>query len=193
VEDIKMFNNWKIRQLNKRASAEKFKPEQVIASLCIKPGDIIADIGSGGGYYTFEFAKRVGEIGKVYAVDTEQKFLDYIKSEIKKQGITNIETVLIKNDEIGLLENSVDLMFIRNVYHHLPEPIKYFARTKKYLKPHGRIALIEWNKPHAHLFLRGKHFTPEAEIVNTMTRCGYLISKKFDFLPEQSFIIFRKE
>jgi ubiquinone/menaquinone biosynthesis C-methylase UbiE len=170
----------------------RFKPEEVIANLLIKQGNIVADIGSGGEYYTLEFSKLVGETGKVYAVDTEEKFLDYIKSEIKRQGTANIETVLIKNDEIGLRENNVDLMFLRNVYHHLPDPIKYFVKIKKYLKPHGRIAVIEWDKPHSRLFLRGKHFTPEAEIVNTMTRCGYTISQKFDILPEQTFIIFRK-
>jgi arsenite methyltransferase len=188
-----MFKNWKIRQLNKRASAEKFKPQQVIASLGIKPGDIIADIGSGGGYYAFEFAKRIGETGKVYALDTVEKFLDFIKAEIKKQTQTNIETVLIKNGEIALPENSIDLIFLRNVFHHLPEPIKYFAQLKKYLNLHGRIAIIEYNKSRFHLFLRGKHFTSEAEVVNTMTRCGYIISNKFDFLPEQPFVIFKKE
>lgn len=188
-----MFKNWKIKQFNKRASAEKFKPQQVIAGLGIKPGDVIADIGSGGGYFSFEFAKRIGETGKVYAVDTEDKFLDYIKNEINKHKLTNVETVLIKDNEIALPANGIDLIFLRNVFHHLPEPIKYFAQLKKYLKLHGRIAIIEYNKSHFHLFLRGKHFTPEAEIVNTMTRCGYMISRKFDFLPEQSFVIFRKE
>jgi len=188
-----MFKNWKIKQFNKRASSPKFKPQEVINGLGIKPCDIIADIGSGGGYYTFEFVKLVGENGKVYAVDTEQNFLDYISDEIRKQAITNVETVLVKNDDITLPEHSIDLMFLRNVYHHLPEPIKYFAKLKKYIKLHGRIAIIEYNKSHFHLFLHGKHFTPEAEIVNTMTRCGYIISNKFDFLPEQSFVIFKKE
>jgi arsenite methyltransferase len=188
-----MFKNFKVRRFNKRASSPKFKPHEVINSLGIKPGEMIADIGSGGGYYTFEFAKKVGDTGKAYALDTEQVFLDYISEEIKKQAITNVEAVLIKNDEIGLADSSIDLMFLRNVYHHLPEPIKYFGRIKKYLKPHGRIAIIDYKKHRFNLFLRGKHYAPESEIVNTMTRCGYSISKKFDFLPEQSFVIFRKE
>jgi len=188
-----MFKNWKIKQFNKRTSSPKFKPQEVTHSLGIKPGDVIADIGSGGGYYSFEFAKHVGETGKVYALDTEQNFLDYIKNEINKHKLTNIETVLIKDNAIALPTNGIDLIFLRNVFHHLPEPIKYFAQLKKYLKLHGRITIIEYSKSHFHLFLRGKHFTPEAEIVNTMTRCGYIISNKFDFLPDQSFVIFKKE
>ena len=188
-----MFKNWKIKRLNKRASSPKFKPQEVITNLCMKPGDNIADIGSGGGFYSFEFAKKVGNTGKVLSLDTEPELLDYIREQINSQSITNVQTVLIKNDDLNLLEHSIDLMFLRNVYHHLPEPIKYFAKIKKYLKPHGRVAIIEYNKRRFHLFLRGKHYTPEAEIVNTMTRCGYLISRKFDFLPDQSFVIFRKE
>ncbi|MBS4015333.1 MAG: hypothetical protein KGZ86_02735 [Candidatus Latescibacteria bacterium] len=59
---------------------------------------------------------------------------------------------------------------------------------------HGRIAIIEYNKKQRfNLFRRGRHFTPEPEIVGTMTRCGYLISNRFDFLPEQAFVIFKKE
>jgi ubiquinone/menaquinone biosynthesis C-methylase UbiE len=188
-----MFNKSKAKQFNKKAASEKFKPKEIIASLNTKPGDIIADVGSGGGYYAFEFAKKTGPSGKVYALDTNQELLNYINSEIQTQGITNVQTVLTKNDDLGLAENSIDLMFLRNVYHHLPEPIKYFGRIKKYLKLHGRIAIIEYNKKRFHLFLRGRHFTPESEIVGTMTRCGYIISNRFDFLPEQSFVIFKKE
>lgn len=187
-----MFKKSKAKQFNKRAASPKFKPAEVIQNLNIKPGDVVADIGSGGGFYSFEFAKKVGESGKVLALDTEPELLDYINQEMQKQGITNIQTILTKNDDLGLAENSVDLMFLRNVYHHLPEPIKYFARIKKYLKPHGRVAIIEYKKRRFNLFLRGRHYTPEPEIVNTMTRCGYNISNRFDFLPEQSFVIFRK-
>lgn len=188
-----MFRKSKAKMFNKRAASAKFKPQEIITSLTIKSGDIVADVGSGGGFYALEFSKKVGANGKVFALDTEPELLGFINAEIKKQGIANIQTVLTKNDDLGLAENSIDLMFLRNVYHHLPEPIKYFGRIKKYLKLHGRIAIIEYKKQRFHLFRRGKHFAPESEIVNTMTRCGYLISKKFDFLPEQSFVIFKKE
>lgn len=189
-----MFKKSKAKMFNKKAASQKYKPEQVITSLNIRPGDTIADIGSGGGYYAFEFAKKTGVNGKVYALDTNQELLDYINSETQNQGITNLHTVLTKNDDLGLIENSIDLMFLRNVYHHLPEPIKYFGRIKKYLKLHGRIAIIEYNKKQRfNLFRRGRHFTSEQEIVGVMTRCGYLISNRFGFLADQSFVIFKKE
>lgn len=191
-----MFKKSKPEQLNKKAASPQNKPQEVIKSLNIRPGDIIADIGSGGGFYAFEFAKKTTEAGKVYALDTNPIFLDYIKEQIKSQGIKNIEPVLVKNDDIGLSERSIDLIFMRNVYHHLPEPIKYFARLKKYLKPNGRIAIIEYNKPRPllfRLFHRGRHYTPESEIVDTLIRCGFIISNRFDFLSDQSFVVFRKE
>jgi ubiquinone/menaquinone biosynthesis C-methylase UbiE len=186
----------KAKEFNKRASSDKFKPREVIASLGIKPGDVIADIGAGGGFYSMEFSKKTGETGKVYALDTEKDFIDFINNQAKDHNITNLHPVLIKPDDLGLADASVDLMFLRNVYHHLPEPVKYFARIKKYLKPHGRVAVIEYNKPQSFLFRllrRGQHFTPEADIVHALTVCGFMISKKFDFLPAQSFVIFRKE
>lgn len=191
-----MWKKSKPEQLNKKASSPKNKPQEIIQSLGIKPGNIIADIGSGGGFFAFEFAKKTTDAGKVYALDTNPIFLEYITEQIKAQGIKNIEPTLIKNDDIGLPEHSIDLMFLRNVYHHLPAPIKYFARLKKYLKPHGRIAIIEYNKPRSfifRLFHRGRHHTPESEIVDTLIRCGFIISNRFEFLPDQSFVIFRKE
>lgn len=187
-----MFKYWKIKQLNKRASSPKFQPQAVIKSLAIKSGDVIADIGAGGGYYTFEFAKLVGEQGRVYAIDTEVKFLKYIDQQINQLKINNIRTVLIKNDVLGLPLAGIDLFFLRNVYHHLPSPQTYFMNLKKYLKPTGRVAIIDYARKRFTLFLRGKHYTPESAIIENMTNCGYTILNRFTFLlPDQSFLIFQ--
>jgi precorrin-6B methylase 2 len=66
-----MFDEFKLKMLNKRASSTESMPDKVIINLDIHKGDIIGDIGTGGGYFTFEFSKVVGKNGKVYAVDTK--------------------------------------------------------------------------------------------------------------------------
>ncbi|NOY58094.1 MAG: methyltransferase domain-containing protein, partial [Calditrichaeota bacterium] len=76
-----------LKILNKEAQSPKNHPDEIIKNLGIEKGNYIADIGSGGGFFSFEFAKRVGESGRVYAVDTNRKYLDYIQKLAERSGI----------------------------------------------------------------------------------------------------------
>ena len=184
-------SNLRLKMLNRRASAPGSKLREVIESLNIQESDTVADIGSGGGYFTLEFAKRVGKGGKVYAVDTKQENLDYVKAQSEREGINNVVTVLA-DDEIGLPEKSVDLVFMRNVVHHLPEPARYFADLKRFLKPDSRVAIIDYKKGGGFSFTQlFGHYIEEAVLLDEMERAGYDAMARFDFLPEQSFNIFK--
>lgn len=184
-------SNLRLKMLNRRASAPGSKLGEVIKSLNVQEGDTVADIGSGGGYFTLEFAKRVGQSGKVYAVDTKQENLDYVKAQSEREGINNVVTVLA-DDEIGLPEKSVDLVFMRNVVHHLPEPATYFADLKRFLKPDSRVAIIDYKKGGGFSFTQlFGHYIEEAVLLDEMERAGYDLMARFDFLPEQSFNIFK--
>ena len=186
-----LLSNLRLKMLNRRASAPGSKLGEVIESLNIHESDTVADIGSGGGYFTLEFAKRVGKSGKVYAVDTKQENLDYVKAQSEREGINNVVTVLA-DDEIGLPEKSVDLVFMRNVVHHLPEPARYFADLKRFLKPDSRVAIIDYKKVGGFSFTQlFGHYIEEAVLLDEMERAGYDAMARFDFLPEQSFNIFK--
>ena len=187
-------SNILLKLLNWEAALPKNKPEEVIQRLNIKDGDTVADIGSGGGYFTLEFSKRVGKNGIVYAVDTKQTYLDYIKNQSKQEKIENITTVLITESEISLPEESIDIIFLRNVFHHLSEPSNYFNKLKKYLKPNGKIAIIDHKKKKGFSFVYiFGHYIPEEEILKEMEKSGYSLAETLYFLPEQSFNIFRKK
>lgn len=184
-------SNLRLKMLNRRASAPGSRLGEVIESLNIQESDTVADIGSGGGYFTLEFAKRVGKSGKVYAVDTKQENLDCVKAQSEREGINNVVTVLA-DDEIGLPEKSVDLVFMRNVVHHLPEPARYFADLKRFLKPDSRVAIIDYKKGGGFRFTQlFGHYVEEAVLLDEMERAGYDAMARFDFLPEQSFNIFQ--
>ncbi len=186
-----MFDNFTFNMLNRRASSAESKPVEIIKSLNIKKGDIVADIGSGGGYFTFEFSNEVDLEGKVYAIDTNQKSLDYIARKSKKLSRKNIKVVLANENGFILPDQSVDILFLRNVFHHLPEPTNYFENIKKFLKFNGKIALIDYNKKGFSFIGISGHYVPEKVLIDKLEKAGFYVSEKFDFLPEQSFMIFK--
>jgi SAM-dependent methyltransferase len=120
-------------------------PEEVIQALTIKPEEQIADLGSGSGYFTFRLADAVGPSGQVYAVDIDADMNAHLAKRLQEKGYKNIEVMLAKPHDPGLPENGVDLIFSTNTYHHLENRPSYFANARKYLRPNGRIAIIDFN------------------------------------------------
>src|SRR5262245_57634918 len=120
--------------------------DRVIESLEIRPGDRVADIGSGGGYFVFALANAVGTNGRVYAVDIDQAMIDLVAQQAKKEGVGNIEVILAKPDDPLLPSSGVDLIFTSNTYHHIENRVNYLSSLRKYLRPNGRIAIIEFDR-----------------------------------------------
>ncbi|MBW2304784.1 MAG: class I SAM-dependent methyltransferase [Deltaproteobacteria bacterium] len=188
-----MFTSFFLKMLNREASSPGNMPEKIVESLQVQPGYVVADIGSGGGYFTLKFAGKVGETGKVYAVDTKPQYLDFIRRRAEQEGLNNIYFLVAKGSETGLPEASLDLVFARNVFHHLPEPVEFFRNLKRALKPDGRVAIIDHAPGGGFGFVRlFKHHTPVEVILQEMKRAGYLLVKSFDFLPGQTFNLFKK-
>jgi ubiquinone/menaquinone biosynthesis C-methylase UbiE len=186
-----MFASLFLKMLNREASSPKSRPEEIIESLKIQEGYEIADIGSGGGYFTLEFARKVGKRGKVYAVDTQAKNLDFIRRQFEQKGLDNIILIWVTGNEIHLPEAGLDLVFVRNAFHHLPEPTNYFSNLKKFLKPNGKVAVIEHRPKSGFSFVAMfKHYTPVTVILREMEDAGFLLVQSFDFLSEQTFNLF---
>jgi len=176
---------------NRKASYPKNKPDQILRTLSLQPGQNVADIGAGGGYFSLRFAEVVGREGRVYAVDTNSGFLEFIKENAKERGVDNVETILVAGEDLALPERSLDLVFMRNVCHHLTNRVEYFGKLRRFLKPEGRVAIIEYERAKPFTF-RGifGHYVPREIIIEEMKEAGYRVNRKFDFLPEQSFTIF---
>jgi len=182
----------KAKMFNRKASRKQSRADEILKTLDIQSGQTIADIGSGGGFFTFLFSHLVGDKGTVYAIDTNEEFLEYINSQSSENGLTNIKTILVTEQSIQAPQHSLDLVFVRNVYHHLQNRVHYFTQVKELLSSQGRIAIIEYSR-HGSIFSfhrRCGHNVPQEIIVEEMNKAGYTVSASFDFLPVQSFTIF---
>jgi arsenite methyltransferase len=182
----------KAKMFNRKASRKQSRADEILKTLNIQSGQTIADIGSGGGVFTFLFSHIVGDKGTVYAIDTNVEFLNYINSQAAENGLTNIKTVLVNEEHIPIPHHSVNLVFVRNVYHHLENRVQYFTQVKHLLAPFARVSIIEYSRQGSILSFHRRcgHNVPQDLIVEEMNKAEYMVSASFDFLPVQSFTIF---
>lgn len=180
-----------VSHFNKLAKSEEKESGDIIPYLELKGGEHIADLGAGGGYFSFKLAKAVGESGKIYAVDINPESIAYIKRNAADKGITNIETVLAEFDNSMLKSASVDIVFLRNAYHDFVNRVPYFTRLKAVLKPSGRIVIIDYDPSKLSFFRRMfGHAIEEKTIIDEMNSAGYVRVKNYTVLKQQSFNVF---
>jgi arsenite methyltransferase len=162
------------------------QPDRVVAVLRLHPGDRVADLGAGGGYFTFRLARAVGPTGRVYAVDVDDGLLAYLRERAEKDQLPQIETVRASEDDSNLPPASIDLIFVCDTFHHLPDPPAYFARLRDRLRPDGRVAIVELS----HGSFPPGHETARSTIVEDLEHAGYTRVASYDFLDRQSFQVF---
>ncbi len=162
------------------------KPHDVITALDLKPAEAIADIGAGTGYFSRRFARHAG---KVYAVDIDQKLLDIAA----KDAPPTLNTVLAAPDDPRLPDASIDTIFFCDVLHHISARPAYYQKLRKALKPGGRIVIIDFYKKPLPIGPPPAMKLSEEEVVSEFKAAGFRLSKSFDVLPHQYFLIFRTE
>ncbi len=168
------------------------KPDEVIALLGIGAGDRIADIGAGGGYFTFPFADAVGPTGRVYAVDVDDILIAYLDERVREERRENVVVVRGAYDDPILPDGEIDLVFLANTYHHIEDRPAYFRRVQTDLAPGGRVALVELDDRSWFPRVSG-HFTAAEQIQAEMTEAGYRLAENHDVLERQSFLVFEPD
>ena len=169
---------------------KKLQIERVMDILGIHAGTNVADIGAGSGWFTVRAAKRVGARGTVYAVDINPEAITYIDDRVRKEGISNIRTILGTADDPKLPENSVDSVLILKTYHEIAEPVRLLENLRKSLRSGAHLGVIDRNG-------NGEdHGIQKDVIVQEAARAGYRLSGEYDFVKadrEDYFLVFELE
>lgn len=167
------------------------KPQQVVDALKLKDRDMVADIGAGSGYFTRRLASRVPK-GVVYAVDIDEKMLQYIHQYVEKTNQPNIVTVLCSMNDPMLASASVDLIFISNTYHHFTNRADYNKRLALALKKGGRLVIVDYHKKQLPVGPPLDEKLAKETVVKEISTAGFKLAEELTFLPHQYFLIFRK-
>jgi ubiquinone/menaquinone biosynthesis C-methylase UbiE len=162
-------------------------PSRVIDALQIAPGQIVADIGAGTGYFTVRLARAAAK-PKVYAVDIEPSMIEHLRHRVSVEGLTNAIAVQAAADATNLPE-PVDLALIVDTYHHIPNRVEYFTTLKTSLKPGARVAIVDFRKGAPTGPPEEFRFTP-GQISAELAKAGFSLQASHEFLPRQIFLIF---
>lgn len=166
------------------------KPHEVMQALGLKQGEVIADIGSGSGYFALRFAAHVGDKGRVYGVDIDPEMVRHLNRRIRDAGLSNVQTVLADPDDPLLRDRSIDRFVVVDTWHHIDNQAKYLGLMKKMLKPGGQVVMIDFHKRELPVGPRLSMKIAREDLIQQMETSGFRLAQEHSFLPYQYFLVF---
>jgi ubiquinone/menaquinone biosynthesis C-methylase UbiE len=169
------------------------RPEDVIRTMGLVDGSVVADLGCGTGFFARRIARAIAPRGRVYGVDIQPEMLERMKVLLARESITNVVPVLGKADDPGLPAASLDWILLVDVYHELQQPKPMLARMREALKPEGRIALVEYRlEGDSAAHIRSEHRMSVEQVLGEWLPAGFRLVETHEFLPTQHFFVFAK-
>lgn len=167
------------------------RPDLVLKALALKPGDLVADLGCGTGYFSWRMAQAVGAKGLVYGVEIQPEMLAHLAVKMKERGVTNVVGVLGTTSD-PKLPQPVDLVIMVDVYHEFDQPYEMMAAVARQLKPGGRVAFVEYRGEDPDVPIKPLHKMTEAQVRKEMSTLPLDYVETIHTLPRQHLILFRK-
>ncbi len=161
----------------------------------IEAGDVVADVGAGTGLFVPLFAARAGSDGHVYALDIAPKFAAHIRDRVDEAGLAGVSVVLSRERSITLPRDSIDIVFLCDVYHHLEYPQTVLASIRRALRPPGRLVVIDFERiPGAtRPWILGHVRAGRETVIEEIQAAGFVLEEMdaVDGLKENYFLRFR--
>ena len=177
-----------IARMDRPERVAGLKIDEVIAKLKLKPGDVVADIGSGSGAFSIPMARAIAPKGTLYAVDIDQAMIDFVGERAKKAGLGNVRIVLGEYDDPKLPVRDVDVAFFHRVLHMIEHRQAYLNAVAKYLKPDGRIVLIEKEPEDSSDWM----WLKRSDVDSWMAAIGFYPAERFGVFDDKWFVAYQR-
>jgi SAM-dependent methyltransferase len=137
-------------------------------------------------------ARRVGDKGKVIAIEIQEEMLKLLRERAEKDGVKNVQTLLIGEKDPELPLGAFDLVLMVDVYHELAFPRETLAAVRKALKKDGRVVLVEYRGEDPSVPIKPLHRMLERQARAELEALGFRWVETHGFLPRQHVIVFAK-
>ena len=180
--------------LEREDREDEERPDRVLDVMGLRPGDVVADVGAGSGYYTRRIAKRVLPGGKVYASDIQREMLILLEQLATEEGVRGIETLQGTSTDPRLPEGALDWILLADVYHEMEAFELMLVRMRDSLAPGGRVALVEYRKEDGSAnHIKPEHTMSVREVLAEWEPAGFELEALHEFLPSQHLFVFRRQ
>ncbi|KAA5546338.1 class I SAM-dependent methyltransferase [Roseiconus nitratireducens] len=161
--------------------------------LKLTDGMVVCDLGCGNGYWTLPMARKVGEDGRVYAVDIQREMLQKLRQRADRYNLKNIQPVLGTVDDPKLPEDTLDLLLMVDVYHEFSHPQSMLWEIRRALKPTGVIALLEYREEDPTVPIKPLHKMSKRQIMKEYQANGFKLVREYNELPWQHLMFFARD
>ncbi len=169
------------------------RTDLLLKALDLKPGDKVADVGAGSGYFSWRMAKLVGDQGKVLAVDIQQQMLDLLMANMARRGVAErVQPVLGTVSDPMLPPGSVDVILLVDVYHEFDHPYEMSRAMIRALKPGGRLVIVEYRGEDPEVHIKPLHKMTVAQMRREFAIHPVILDRVDAQLPQQHIFVFRR-
>jgi ubiquinone/menaquinone biosynthesis C-methylase UbiE len=165
----------------------------LLKELKLKPTDVVADIGAGTGFFSFQLAKKLPK-GEVLAVDIQPEMIAALRDNKSKLKARNVRPVLGSNTNPNLPADSVDLVLIVDAYHEFDRPREMGRAIRRALRPGtGRLALVEYRAEDPNVPIKRIHKMSVGQARKEMSAIGLVLADSIETLPQQHLLLFKRK
>ena len=178
--------------LERPTREQEERTDLLLTGMALEPGDVVADIGAGTGYFSLPMARQVGPAGRVLAVDIQPEMLAIIERRMLAEEVFNIELILASESDPRLPAGSVDVVLMVDAYHEFSHPREVMERVVASLSDRGRVVLVEYRGEDPEVPIKRLHKMTVQQASREMAAVGLELETVRDELPRQHLMIFRR-
>ena len=180
------------KRLADPARNETQNPRAIVDALALKPGDAVADVGTGVGFMLPYLSHMVGDKGQVFAEDISNDFLDKARARVQQLNLKDVKFVLGNEHDPKLPADTLDGVLVLDAYHHFDYPQDMLGRIRDSLLSDGRLVIADFYKrPEAMPGGRAmEHIRlDQDDVIKEVEAAGFRVSSKSELIPKSQYLV----